>query len=66
MTHHNQTNKLTTWFLNSTAPALWTIRLAPLQCQATRQHSATLLIECSVAGDKTKGAHAIEDIICYS
>jgi hypothetical protein len=50
----------------SAAPALWTTRLAPLQCQATRQHGATLLTECSVAGDKTRRAHVVEDIICYS
>jgi hypothetical protein len=43
--------------------ALWT---APLQCQVTRQHDATLLTECSVAGDKTERAHTVEDIICYS
>jgi hypothetical protein len=48
------------------APALWTTHLAPLQCQATRQHSVTLLTECSVAGDKTRRAHAVEDIIGYS
>jgi hypothetical protein len=50
----------------SVTPSLWTTRLAPLQCQVTRQHNATLLIECSVAGDKTRCAHTIEDIICYS
>jgi hypothetical protein len=49
----------------STTPALWTTHLTPLQCQVTRQHDATLLIECSVAGDKTKRAHTVEDIICY-
>jgi hypothetical protein len=50
----------------STAPALWITCLIPLQCQATRQHSVTLLTECSVAGDKTSRAHTVEDIICYS
>jgi hypothetical protein len=50
----------------STAPALWITYLTPLQCQATRQHSVTLLTECSVAGDKTSHAHTVEDIICYS
>jgi hypothetical protein len=48
----------------SIAPAPWTTRLASLQCQAPQQHGATLLTECSVAGDKTKLAHAVEDIIC--
>jgi hypothetical protein len=50
----------------SVMPSLWTTRLAPLQCQVTRQHDATLLTECSVAGDKTRRAHTVEDIICYS
>jgi hypothetical protein len=50
----------------STTPTLWTTRLAPLQCQATRQHGATLLTKCSVAGDKTKRAHTVEDTIYYS
>jgi hypothetical protein len=50
----------------SAALALWTTRMALLQCQATRQHSATLLTECSVVGDKTRRAHTIEDIIYYS
>jgi hypothetical protein len=45
---------------------LWTTRLAPLQCQVTRQYDATLPTECSVVGDKTRRAHTIEDIICYS
>jgi hypothetical protein len=40
--------------------------LAPLQCQMIRRHDATLLTECSVAGDKTRRAHTVEDIICYS
>jgi hypothetical protein len=51
---------------SSAAAALWTTRLAPLQCQATRQHDATLLTECSMVGDKIMRVHAIEDIICYS
>jgi hypothetical protein len=50
----------------STTPALWITRLSSLQCQATRQHGTTLLTECSVAGDKTRYSHAVEDIICYS
>jgi hypothetical protein len=50
----------------SVMPALWATRLAPLQCQVTRQHDATLLIECSMVGDKTRRAPAIEGIICYS
>jgi hypothetical protein len=29
-------------------------------------HDATLLTECSVTGDKTRRAHIVEDIICYS
>jgi hypothetical protein len=49
----------------SVTPALWTTHLALLQCQVTRQHDATLLTECSVAGDKTRCVHTIEDIICY-
>jgi hypothetical protein len=49
----------------STAPALWITRLTPLQCQVTRQHGATLLTECSVTGDKSRRAHAVEDIIYY-
>jgi hypothetical protein len=44
---------------------LWTTLLAPLQCQVTRQHDTTLLTECSVAGDKTRHTHTVEDIICY-
>jgi hypothetical protein len=44
-------------------PALWT---APLQYQVTRQHDATLLTECSITGDKTRRAHTVKDIICYS
>jgi hypothetical protein len=43
-----------------------TTHLAPLQCQVTRQHNVTLLTECNVAGDKTRRAHIVEDIICYS
>jgi hypothetical protein len=50
----------------STTPALWTTRLALLQCQVTRQHDVILLTECSVIGDKTRRAHVVEDIICYS
>jgi hypothetical protein len=33
--------------------------------KVTRQHGATLLIECSMAGDKTRHAHTVEDIIRY-
>jgi hypothetical protein len=43
-----------------------TTRLALLQCQVTRQHDVTLMIECSVAGDKTRRAHTVKDIIYYS
>jgi hypothetical protein len=50
----------------STALALSTTLLALLQCQATQQHNATLLTECSVAGNKIRCANAAEDIICYS
>jgi hypothetical protein len=50
----------------SVTPALWTTRLAALQCQMTQQHDTTLLTECSVAGDKTRHAYTVEDIICYS
>jgi hypothetical protein len=50
----------------SPALALWTTRLALLQCQASQQYIATLLTECSVADDKTRRAHVVEDIICYS
>jgi hypothetical protein len=32
----------------------------------TQQHGATLLTECRVVGDKTRHAHAVENIICYS
>jgi hypothetical protein len=38
----------------STTPTLWTTRLTPLQCQATRQHYATLLTECNMTGDKIR------------
>jgi hypothetical protein len=54
------------WYGYSAMLALWTTRLAPLQCQVIQQHDATLLTECSVAGDMTKRAHTVEDIICYS
>jgi hypothetical protein len=50
----------------SAALALWTTQLAPLQCQATRQHGVTLLTECNVTGDKTSHAHIVKDIICHS
>jgi hypothetical protein len=50
----------------STAPALWTSRLAPLQCTVTRQHGDTLLAECSVVGDKTRHVHTAKGIIFYS
>jgi hypothetical protein len=50
----------------SAAPALYTTHLALLQCRATRQHGATVLTECSVVCDKTRRAHVVEDIICYS
>jgi hypothetical protein len=50
----------------SASSALWTTRLAPLHCQAARQHGVTLLTKCNMAGDKTRCAHAVEDIICYS
>jgi hypothetical protein len=50
----------------SVTSALWTTRLAPLQCQVIRQHDVTLLTECSVTGDKIRRAHIVEDIICYS
>jgi hypothetical protein len=49
----------------SATPALWVTRLAPLQCQVTRQHDETLLTECSVVCDKIRRAYIIEDIICY-
>jgi hypothetical protein len=45
---------------------LWTTRLTPLQCQVTRQHDVTLLTEFNVVSDKTRRAHTVEDIICYS
>jgi hypothetical protein len=32
----------------------------------TRQHDATLLTECSVAGNKTRCTHTVKDIIYYS
>jgi hypothetical protein len=50
----------------STTSALWTTHLAPLQCQVTRQHDATLLTKYSMTGDKIRCAHIVEDIICYS
>jgi hypothetical protein len=31
-----------------------------------QQHAATLLTECSEAGDKIRRTHTVEDIICYS
>jgi hypothetical protein len=31
----------------------------------TQQHRAVPLTECRVAGNKTRLAHAVEDIICY-
>jgi hypothetical protein len=38
-----------------------------LQCNAsTMDHSPAIATECSVASDKTRRAHTIEDIICYS
>jgi hypothetical protein len=46
--------------------ALWTTHLAPLQCQVTQQHDVTLLTEFNVSSDKTRRAHTVEDIICYS
>jgi hypothetical protein len=49
----------------SAAPALWTTRLTSLQCRATRQHGVLLLIECNISDNKTRHAHAAEDIICY-
>jgi hypothetical protein len=50
----------------SATPALWTTRLVPLQCQVTRQNDVTLLTECSMTSDKTRRAHTVENIICYS
>jgi hypothetical protein len=32
----------------------------------TQQHNTVLMTECRVAGDKTRCAHAVEDIIGYS
>jgi hypothetical protein len=61
-----QTSTVRLQYSYSATPALWTTRLTPLQCQVTRQYDATLLTECSVAGDKTRCAHTVEDIICYS
>jgi hypothetical protein len=61
-----QTSTVRLQYSYSATPALWTTHLAPLQCQVTRQYDATLLTECSVAGDKTRCAHTVEDIICYS
>jgi hypothetical protein len=49
----------------SATSVLWTTRLAPLQCQMTRRHDVTLLTEYNVAGDKTRRAHTVKDIICY-
>jgi hypothetical protein len=31
-----------------------------------QRHSTVLMTECRVAGDKTRRAHAVEDIIGYS
>jgi hypothetical protein len=31
----------------------------------TQWHITVLMIECSMAGDKTRRAHAVEDIISY-
>jgi hypothetical protein len=50
----------------SATQTLWTNRLALLQCQVTRQYDITLLIKCSVTGDKTRRVYTVEDIICYS
>jgi hypothetical protein len=50
----------------STASALWTTHLKSLLCQATRQHDVTLLTKCSMVDDKTRRAHIVEYIICYS
>jgi hypothetical protein len=50
----------------STTPSLWTTHLASLQYQVTRQHGATLLTECNVAGNKSSHSHTVEDVICYS
>jgi hypothetical protein len=61
-----QTSTVWLQYCYSALPALWTTHRAPLQCQVTRQHDATLLTECSVTGDKISRAHIIEDIICYS
>jgi hypothetical protein len=49
-----------------TTRALWITHVAPLQCQVTPQHDVTLLTKCSVAGDKTRRVHTVEDIIYYS
>jgi hypothetical protein len=32
----------------------------------TQLHHVVPLTECKVAGDKTRHAHVVEDIICYS
>jgi hypothetical protein len=32
----------------------------------TQRHSTVLITECSMAGDKTRRAHAVEEIISYS
>jgi hypothetical protein len=61
-----QTSTVQLQYNYNVMPALWITRLSPLQCQVTRRHDTTLLIECSVASDKTRCAHTIEDIIYYS
>jgi hypothetical protein len=32
----------------------------------TQRHNTILMIKCRVAGDKTRRAHAVEDIVGYS
>jgi hypothetical protein len=47
-------------------PSNFTDRQAPLQCPAMQQYGATLVNECSEAGDKIGRTHVIEGVICYS
>jgi hypothetical protein len=39
--------------------------LGTTTCLVSQRHHAVPLTECRVAGDKTRYAHAVEDIICY-
>jgi hypothetical protein len=67
-THHSAERIQRLWATGLLQPGVSNVGhlLAATMGLVTRQHSTVLKTECNVAGDKTRLAHGVEDIIGYS